>query len=287
MRAVILRLLSCIRPTLFLSCTPSLIRHGFAVPPSPRGKAFFSLKGEIGQHNDTQHDAVDTEGREGMLSHILHQATDHQKADDEGHDAAHHQHADFRTRGADTGEYKFQPLDGRGAQHGGDRHEEGELRAGTAADTDENGAQNGRAGPGSAGDQAQTLEASDHQSRLIGDVVDILHKPQMLALIPPLHQNEGNAIDNKGDGHHDAVVQVGVHPVVEQDAHNTGRDDGSYHFEPQVPGLLLLRCRLAGGEGVQLMEEQDDHRQDGTQLDHHIEHAAKFLGDVQFDKFIQ
>ena len=35
------------------------------------------------------------------------------------------------------------------------------------------------------------------------------------------------------------------------------------------------------------MEKQDDDRQDGTQLDHHIEHGIKFLGHVQGHEFVQ
>ena len=35
------------------------------------------------------------------------------------------------------------------------------------------------------------------------------------------------------------------------------------------------------------MEEQDDHRQDGAQLDHHVEHGLEGVGGLQLQKFIQ
>ena len=68
-----------------------------------------------------------------MAPHILHQALDDQQTHHEGHHTAHHQHTDFRAGGADAGQQKFQHLDSGGPQHGGNRHEEGEFRAGTAS----------------------------------------------------------------------------------------------------------------------------------------------------------
>ena len=47
--------------------------------------------------------------------------------------------------------------------------------AGRAADTDEDGTQNGTAAAGSAGDQTQALEQTDHQCRLVADIMDIFH----------------------------------------------------------------------------------------------------------------
>ena len=59
---------------------------------------------EINQHNGAQHNAVDAEGGEGVLPDVVHQAPDHQQAHQEADDAAHHQNADFRAGGADTGQ---------------------------------------------------------------------------------------------------------------------------------------------------------------------------------------
>ena len=35
------------------------------------------------------------------------------------------------------------------------------------------------------------------------------------------------------------------------------------------------------------MEEQDQHRRDGAQLNHHLEHLIKIRGDLQLDKLVQ
>ena len=94
---------------------------------------------KISQHYDTQVNSVDTEGGEGVFSHVFHEAPDHQEAHQEGDDAADDQHADFSAGGAAAGEKDFQALNGRGAQHGGDGHEEGKFRAGRPAYADEDG----------------------------------------------------------------------------------------------------------------------------------------------------
>ena len=102
-----------------------------------------------------------------MLADILHQALNDQKRNNEGNHRAYDQHGDFIAGDAHTGEHKLQQFDGRSTQHGGDCHEEGELRAGGAANTQQNGTQNGGTGPGGTGHQAQTLERTDEQSCLV------------------------------------------------------------------------------------------------------------------------
>ena len=222
-----------------------------------------------------------------MLSHIFHKTLDDQQAHDKADDAAHHQNTDLGTGGTDAGQQELQTLDGGSAQHGGDGHKEGEFRTGTSAHADHNSAQDGAAAAGRAGDQAEALEQADHQGSLHGDVVDILHHPKMPARILPLHQNEGDAVDDEHDAHHDAVVQMGIHPVVKQHTHHAGGNDGGDDFEPQVPGLLLFGGRLAGSEGVQLMEKQHDDSHNGTQLDDHVKHGLEFFRNIQIDELIQ
>ena len=115
------------------------------------------------------------------------------------------------------------------------------------------------------------------------DIADL----RLPVLIPALHQDEGHAVDDQGNGHHHRVVQVLVHPVVKEHAHHPGGDDGGNDHEPKPPGLLFPRRVLARVEGVQLAEEQSAYRQDRSQLDHHVEHALEFLGHVQVYKFVQ
>ena len=106
-------------------------------------------------------------------------------------------------------------------------------------------------------------------------------------LIPGLYYNKSNAVDDQRNGNHDAVVQMGIHPVVKEHAHNARGNDGHNHLEPQLPGLPFLLVGLAWGEGIQLMEEQDDHRQNRTQLNHHVKHILEFLGHIQGDELVQ
>ena len=108
--------------------------------------------------------------------------------------------------------------------------------------------------------------------------MDIRCLIQVPALIPPLHQDEGHAVDNQSQSHHRSGVQMGIHPVVKEHAQNTGGENGNADLEPQCPGFVLFRFVLAGGEGVQLVEEQHHHRQNGAQLDDHIEHGFEGIG---------
>ena len=109
----------------------------------------------------------------------------------------------------------------------------------------------------------------------------------MAALVLPLHQNEGNAVDDQHSGHHGGGVQMVVHPVVKQHTHYAGGDDGHNDLGPQAPGALFLLGSLVPGEGIQLVEEQHHNGQNGTQLDDHIEHGFEFGGHVQGHKFVQ
>ena len=237
-----------------------------------------------------------------MAADVIHQTLDDQQGHDEGHHTANGQDTDFHAGDANTGQEEFQHLDGGCAQHGGDGHEEGEFRTGRSAYADEDRTQDGRAGTGRAGHQTQALEQADEQCHFVGDVVDIFHlfvpehgggravaalDSPVLALVVPLHQDEGDAVDDQGDRNHDAVVQVGIHPVIQQNTHHTGGNNGGDDLEPQGPGLALLFLALAQGKGIQLMEEQHDDRQDGAQLDHHIEHGFEFVRGIQLDELVQ
>ena len=85
---------------------------------------------------------------------------DDQKADDKTDNTAGDQHHQLCGGGVYALQQEFQQLQRAGAQHGGDRHEEGEFRTGAAGNTQNDGTQNGRAGTGSAGNQAQTLKCT-------------------------------------------------------------------------------------------------------------------------------
>ena len=222
-----------------------------------------------------------------MLADIFHQSPDHQKAHQEGDNAAHNENGNFHPCGLYPGQNKFQSLDGRSPQHGGNGHKEGELRTRRPGHPYQNGAQNGAAAAGGAGNQAQALKQADGQGGFVVDVIHRFDPAQMLAGGAPLHPKEGHTVDDQGNGYHNAVVQMLVHPVIKQNTHHTGGDDGCHHLEPQAPGLMLFLLGLGRGEGVELVEEQDDDRQNSPQLDHHIKHGTEGIGHIQVDKLIE
>ena len=111
--------------------------------------------------------------------------------------------------------------------------------------------------------------------------------PGRKALIPLFHQKEGHAVDDQGNGHHHKIVKMGVHPVVQQQADHRRRHHRGNDLEPELPGLFFALRALFGGEGVQLMEKQDNDRQDRPHLDYHLEHLHEGVGHVQLHKLVQ
>ena len=139
---------------------------------------WFQFYQEIAKYQNAQNDPVDAEHRKAVLADIFHQTLDHQQAHHKGHHAAHCQHCQLQAGGhrrfaLHNVQAVLQKLQSAGAQHGGNGQEEGEFRAGAAAHAQQNGAQNGGAGPGSAGNQAQTLEAADEDRCAVVDLVHI------------------------------------------------------------------------------------------------------------------
>ena len=80
---------------------------------------------------------------------------------------------------------------------------------------------------------------------------------------------------------------MGIHPVIEEDTHDAAGQDRQTHLEPQLPGGLLSGGGFLGIKGIELVEENDDDRQNGAQLDDHIEHGLEFLGGLELDEFVQ
>ena len=87
-----------------------------------------------------------------------------------------------------------------------------------------------------------------------------------------------------------AIVPSGLVGVLFDDwmdAHQTGGNDGHADLEPQAPGHHFLLFILILGKRIEFMEEQHDDCQDGTQLDHHIEHGLEFLAAAQENELVQ
>ena len=82
------------------------------------------------------------------------------------------------------------------------------------------------------------------------------------------------------------MVEVRVHPVVEQDAHDGGGHASDDDHAPQTPGAAALVRGLRAGEGVELREVQDDDGHDGADLDDHEEEREEFGSDVELHEFV-
>ena len=83
-------------------------------------------------------------------------------------------------------------------------------------------------------------------------------------------------------------MQVGLDIVVEQQGHDGPRNAGHYYLEPDGEGVHFDRrlCFILELEGEHLLPEQDHHRQDRAQLDHHEEHILECVAHVQGQKFV-
>lgn len=70
-------------------------------------------------------------------------------------------------------------------------------------------------------------------------------------------------------------------PVVDQQADDADGQHRNQYFEPELEGGEPLGAGLGGGERVELLEVEHDHRQNGAQLDDNIEHIHKLFGLVE------
>ena len=171
------------------------------------------------------------------------------------------------------------------ARHNRDGEEEGELGRTGAAHTTEQAADDGGTAAGRAGNQRQHLPQAHDDCLLVGNAAQLGGGGHAGTA---LNQNERNTVDNQHNGHHHAVVQVGVHPIVQQRAQHGGGQAGHNNLEPQPhnrpadefgqPGVTAV----VHAEGPQLLEVEHHNRQNGTQLDDHAEHLHKFGAQAEF-----
>ena len=55
---------------------------------------------------------------------------------------------------------------------------------------------------------------------------------------------------DQSNGHSDVVIQMGVQPVVQQNAQHTGWDHGYYYVAPQIPGLSFFQRSFLRRKGI-------------------------------------
>ena len=106
------------------------------------------------------------------------------------------------------------------------------------------------------------------------------------AAVAALHDDEHHAVQDEHGGNGDLVVEVGVHPIVEQDAHDCRRDASDGNHPPQPPGRALLIGAFARAQGIELMEVQREHGQDGADLDDHQEQPEELRGNLELHEVV-
>lgn len=79
-------------------------------------------------------------------------------------------------------------------------------------------------------------------------------------------QDEQHAVDNQRGGDNSWGVKVLGDPVVDQQADDADGQHRNQYFEPELEGGEPLGAGLGGGERVELLEVEHDHRQNGAQL---------------------
>ena len=224
-----------------------------------------------------------------MLFDIIHQEADRKDRDDKRHDAAHQQRADLTERKDAALGKELDQLEAGSARHDRDGQKEGELGRTGAAHAAEQAADDGRAAAGGAGDQRQHLPCAHDDCLLVGNAAQLGGGRYAGAA---LDQNERNAVDDQHDRNDHAVVEVCVHPVIQQQAQHGGGQAGHKDLAPQPhdrPADVLGQTGIAAviaAEGPKLFEVKHHDRKDCTQLDDNAEHLHKLGAQAEFQHLL-
>ena len=97
-----------------------------------------------------------------------------------------------------------------------------------------------------------------------------------------LHKQKRNPVNNQSDGNHNIIVKMCIHPVIQRQPDHRGRNHRKHHLEPQPPCVPPLRRALAWREGIQLVEEQQDNRQNCAKLNDNLKQLIKFIRNLSF-----
>ena len=133
---------------------------------------------------------------------------------------------------------------------------------------------------------SEALEAADEKGSAVVDLMYIFDL-QGFAPVEPLHKKEGDTVDDQSNGNHNVIVKMFIHPVIQQKADHRGGQHSDDDLEPELPGGFFLLRVLFGRQRVQLVEEQQDHRGNGAQLNDHLKHLIKFRTYPQLNELIQ
>ena len=90
-----------------------------------------------------------------------------------------------------------------------------------------------------------------------------------------------DAVKDEGDGDDDRGVKMLGDPIVDQQTDDADRQHSDQHLCPQLEGGVTLCARFGRCKGIELVEVENHHRQDGAELDDHKEHIHKVFGLVE------
>ena len=114
-----------------------------------------------------------------------------------------------------------------------------------------------------------------------------LHRRSSL-FVPVLHQDKGNPVSDQRRGDHLRRVEMSLNIIVKKNRYNGSGNAGHYHLHPHGKDVfsddwLRLISKL---KGKHFLPEQQHHRQDRPQLDHHKKHIFKRAAGVQRQELV-
>lgn len=124
------------------------------------------------------------------------------------------------------------------------------------------------------GTRESTWNRPDEKCGLIRNLAGSLNR-EICVLVVILQHNKKYAVDDQGSRYHISVVEMGIHPVVQQKSENCRRNAGHHNLHPELYRSNLLCPCLSRIKRIQPPEVQNNYRQDRPQLDYNPEHGHK------------
>ena len=217
-----------------------------------------------------------------MLADVVHQELDGKQRNHKGDHRAEQQESPLEAGdGSQTGlEDKLEDFIAAGSKHDRNRHKEGELGCHKSGAGKQHRAQDCGAGTGGAGDDCQQLQEADAQRSAPAQLFKGADA-RLYSAVAAFQQDEQDAVKDEGDGDDDRGVKMLGDPIVDQQTDDADRQHSDQHLCPQLEGGVTLCARFGRCKGIELVEVENHHRQDGAELDDHKEHIHKVFGLVE------
>ena len=141
------------------------------------------------------------------------------------------------------------------------------------------------------GIQSQNLPGTHDEGLLVGDAAQLGSGGHAGAA---LNEDKCDTVDDEHQGHGNAVVQMSIQPIIQQQApRNRSRDAGyndlapqTHHWPAEMPGKTGIPA-IVGAERPQLFEMVTTDRQNRAQLDDHAEHLHKLGAETEFKNLLR